>query len=401
MRSLLPFAAALGLAACIPPETLLPYAPPPEVSHAWVAFDRGGIRSSGAGGEADRAAQRMVTIDDPVRVASISKLVVALGVMRLVEEGKLDLDEDVSERLGWSLGNPAFPDRPISPRMLLSPRSSIRDQGDNYVIPLGGGVAEMLADPASFDEAHAPGAFFRYSNLNFPVVASLMEKATGERFDLLMKRIVLDPLGVDACFNWSGCSAESLARAVVLYEEDGSPLRDDLKGRRPDCLVTPAADGRCDLSGYPLGTNGALFSPQGGLRISMRDLAVIGRLLLNEGRHEGRPFLKASSIETMLGPEWRFDGRNGETDGGFYCAYGLGTQLLPVEGEGCKDDLFGGGRRMAGHAGDAYRVRSGLWVDRAEGAGIAFFAANNGKDPLRGRTAYRAVEEWLAAKLGE
>ena len=54
---------------------------------------------------------------------------------------------------------------------------------------------------------------------------------------------------------------------------------------------------------------------------------------------------------------------------------------------------------MIGHAGAAYRVRSGLWVDPVSGTGIAFFSANNGKEPPFGRTAYRAIEEWLAAKL--
>ena len=48
-------------------------------------------------GEADRATGRLVTIDDPVRIASVSKMFVAYGVLRLVEQGKLDLDRDVSE----------------------------------------------------------------------------------------------------------------------------------------------------------------------------------------------------------------------------------------------------------------------------------------------------------------
>jgi CubicO group peptidase (beta-lactamase class C family) len=100
----------------------------------------------------------------------------------------------------------------------------------------------------------------------------------------------------------------------------------------------------------------------------------------------------------MVGPQWGFDGRNGETDDGFYCAYGLSIQTLPIRQAGCRDDLFGG-RTVIGHAGAAYRVRSGLWVDPAKGTGIAFFSANNGKEPPFGRTAYRAIEEWLAAKL--
>ncbi|WP_163360631.1 serine hydrolase domain-containing protein, partial [Klebsiella aerogenes] len=79
-------------------------------------------------GLADISASRPVTADDPVRIASISKLVVAIGVMRLVEQGRLDLDADVSRWLGWKLRNPAFPDAPISLRLLLSHRSSLTDR---------------------------------------------------------------------------------------------------------------------------------------------------------------------------------------------------------------------------------------------------------------------------------
>ena len=61
-----------------------------------VAFDREGITAIDVEGFADAATGRKVTAGDPVRVASISKLVTAIGVMRLVEQGKLDLDADVS-----------------------------------------------------------------------------------------------------------------------------------------------------------------------------------------------------------------------------------------------------------------------------------------------------------------
>jgi len=372
--------------------------PAPGVSYAWVTFDRNGERASGASGLADRAQSRAVTIDDPVRIASISKLVVGLGVMRLVEEGRLDLDRDVSDYLGWRLRNPAFPETPITLRLLLSHRSGLRDDVD-YAIPLGKTVEAAVADAKAFDPARAPGTYFRYSNLNFPVVASAMEKVTGERFDRLMARLVLGPLRLDACFNWTTCSDAAMARAVVLYAGDGTVLRDDLGGRRPDCPVVPAADGRCDLPSYRLGSNGALFSPQGGLRISARDLATVGRLLLNRGRHEGAAFLGPESIEALLAPHWRYDGANGETEGGFYCAYGLAVQQLPVPVAGCRDDLFGDGRNVMGHAGDAYGVRSGLWIDPERGEGIAYLSANNGDDPPHGRSAYRAIEEWLAARL--
>ena len=353
-----------------------------------VAFDADGVTAVRASGIADRATGRRVGADDPVRVASISKLVVALGVMRMVEAGTLDLDRDVSDWLGWKLRNPAFPDTPITLRLLLSHRSSLTD-GVDYVVPLGKRLQDVLADPKAWDGVHAPGSYFQYANIGFPVIASMMERASGERFDRLMQRLVFLPLSLDACFNWSGCSADKTARAVVLYRASGDLARDDLHGVPPPCPVV--SDSGCDLSGYALGDNGALFSPQGGMRLSMRDLAAIGGLLLRQGAG----FLRPESIAELERVEWRFDGANGDTSKGFYCRYGLATQLVPTPNQGCADDLFGDGAAWSGHAGEAYALRAGLWIDRARGRGVAFFATAV-RDGSRGRSAFSVPEERLA-----
>jgi CubicO group peptidase (beta-lactamase class C family) len=393
LRALL---AVLPLAAC---ATLPAAAPPPEprpASWAWAVFDAHRVLRSGAGGLADRATARAVTIDDPVRVASVTKLHVALGVMRLVEQRKLDLDRDVSDYLGWRLRNPAFPDAPITLRLLLSHRSSLTD-GADYVLPLDATIERHVRDPKAWDAAHGPGTFFRYTNLNFPVIASAMETVTGERFDRLMQRLVIAPLGLSACFNWTTCSDAALSRAVVLYAPDGTVKKDDLHGHLPPCPVTPAADGSCDLTRYVLGTNGAVFSPQGGLRISVADLARVGGMLLRRGRlADGSRFLSEASLAEMERLHWRHDGANGETEEGFYCAYGLAVQ---TSAQCATDDLFGDRRPRIGHAGDAYGLRSGLWIDRTTGRGIAFFATGLGDTPPKGRSSYRAVEEWLAGNL--
>src|SRR5688500_12157168 len=89
------------------------------VASVRVAFDREGIVAIDVLGLADVASGRKVSAGDPVRIASISKLVTAIGVMRLVEDGRLDLDADVSELLGWPLRHPGFPDQPITLRLLL------------------------------------------------------------------------------------------------------------------------------------------------------------------------------------------------------------------------------------------------------------------------------------------
>ena len=355
---------------------------------ASVQFEARHIGRVQASGFADPFTKRMLTVDDPVRIASVSKLAVALGVMRLVEAGKLDLDKDVSIYLGWPLRHPAFPDRLITLRLLLSHQSGLTD-GIDYALPLGTTLKGSVAHPAAWEVGHAPGTWFHYSNLNFPVIASVMEAVTGERFDRLMARLVLTPLKLDACFNWTTCSDGKVARAVVLTDGAGTVRKDRLDGKRPPCPVAPAADGGCDLAAYVPGSNGALFSPQGGMRISARDLARIGQLLARRGRG----FITPASFKTLTTPVWRFTGSNGETEGGFFCGYALAVQILANPQAGCHDDPFGDGIARIGHAGEAYGLRSGLWLDPKTGKGIAFFTTAVADDAAKGQSAFTQAEE--------
>ncbi len=372
--------------------TLLAAAAVQPVATARVTFDRAGIVSTTASGMADIAAGRRMRADDPVRVASISKLVTAIGVLRLVEAKRLNLDADVSGLLGWRLRNPAFPDVPITLRLLLSHRSSLTDRID-YVLPLDADMRAVLADPAAWDVDHAPGTWFRYTNFNFPVIAAVMERATGERFDRLMDRLVLAPLKLDACFNWAACAPGTQARAAVLYR-DGVPVKD--MDAATACPVTPARDGSCDLASWRAGRNGATFSPQGGLRISAQGLATIGRLLLGQGRVDGVRLLTPRSVALLQKPLWRSDGRNGSGEDGFTCRYGLAVAFLATPEPGCRDDPFGDGGQRLGHAGEAYGLRSGLWIDPGSGTGVAYIATDVPAAPGV-RSAYSATEERLAA----
>jgi CubicO group peptidase (beta-lactamase class C family) len=328
-----------------------------------------------------------------VRVASVSKMIVAVGVMKLVEQGTLDLTSDVSRWLGWPLRNPTFPDRAITLGMLLSHTSSVREHDDDYVIPLGGSLRQVMADPLNWDTEHGPGAnYFRYTNLNFPIVASIVEKVTGERFDIWMRREVLEPMKLDACYNWPACSDAAVARAVQL-DQGGKPVKDDLHGRRPDCPVYVDEGQPCDLNMWKLGENGSLFSPQGGLRISARGLARVGRMLLNGGTLDGVRILSSSSVDALLTQAWRFDGSDGVTENGFYCSYGHATQQVPTRVPGCADDMGTRGRILVGHAGDAYGMKSGIWIDRARGVGIAYFVTGVPAEAARGPgTAFTAAE---------
>ncbi|MBA3406227.1 MAG: beta-lactamase family protein, partial [Gemmatimonadaceae bacterium] len=191
MRPTIAVLLMLSGCAMIPDQTQSDPAP---VAQVGVAFDLRGEVGSFAQGLADPQSGRTITPDDPARVASITKLVVAIGIMRLVEQGRLDLDADVSTTLGWRLRNPAFPERSISTRMLLSHASSVRDGIDYWAIPLGASIERSMDNPKAWDDRHPPGGYFTYSNLNYPIIASLVERITGKRFDRWMRAEVLEPM---------------------------------------------------------------------------------------------------------------------------------------------------------------------------------------------------------------
>ena len=379
-------------------------APVATTARVRVAFDRDGIIATRTQGYADPASKRAITVDDPVRIASISKLVLSIGVMRLVEEGKLDLDADVSDTLGWTLRNPAFPNKKITLRLLLSHTSSLTDGAGYWQVPLDGEFKKLLDDPKAWDAAHAPGTYWRYANVGFPLIGAAMERATGERMDLLMQRLVLKPLDLHACYGWPSCDDATAARAVVLYQ-DGKPAVDDHQGKKPACGITKASDGSCDLSTWRAGKTTNVFGPQGGLRISAADLSKIGRLLLGDGEVDGVRLLTPESVRAMIGPEWSLKDGNGLTveeddpiraTKGFTCRYGLAVQSLATSLPDCGDDPFGDGVQRVGHSGNAYGLLAGLWVDRKAGTGVVYFSTGNDKPEAGERSAFSRVEEQSA-----
>jgi hypothetical protein len=104
-------------------------------------------------------------------------------------------------------------------------------------------------------------------------------------------------------------------------------------------------------------------------------------MLLNGGELDGMRIISPQSVNTLLTPSWRFDGRNGSREGesATICSYGLATQQIPTPG--CPDDPGTGGALLVGHAGDAYGLRSGLWIDRTRRRGIAYFGTDIPDDP--------------------
>jgi len=375
-----PFAASLLMLtpiACAAQDTET-QAPPATVV---VAFDKETVTPLIVEGVRNFDSGEPVEANDPVRIASISKLIMALATLRLVDEGKVDLGADVSDYLGFKVRSPKFPDAKVTLAQLLSHRAGLRDKA-GYIIPLGESLEEKLKDPEAWYADAPPGkAPFEYANLGSPVVATALEAATGERYDALLERTVFEPLGVEACINWVGCSDDMVTRAVALYRHTGEPARDYPEDLPPDCSIPVAEGVECSLDDYVPGTNASVFSPQGGVRIGMMDLAKIGQKLgraysnlyrkdrPDSERAQDRAVFGAYNLKLVLG-FLRF-GENKEQE--FFCTYGLHFQTIPAKRDGCLDDLFGDNITRIGHSGEAYGLQSGLWFNVVTGKGVVYF----------------------------
>ena len=351
------------------------------------------------------------------RVASISKPTVALGVMRLVERGILDLDGDISDYLGYPLRNPHFPGMAITARMLLGHTSSLRD-AEFYFPPLGHALRDLFepggryydggrhfAGPDSLAD-RSPGAFYTYCNLGFGLLGSIIERAAGRRFDLYMQEEVFGPLGIDGSFNVNLLTDEGFSGLSPVYRkcppdrEDGwdaegpwRPQIDDYGGMRPALPVRlrNMVGERPSLEDYRLGENGSLFSPQGGMRIRALDLALIARLFIGGGEVEtarGRVrLLREESVRAMMTPGWerRSDGGNCEEEHSRVYATGIGLQ---------RPTGPGGGSALWGHRGNAYGFLGGMFVDRSERSGYVYMIGGTGADPDLNRDPKSGLSIW-------
>ena len=154
MRGMIRRLVAGALALIAFPAAAQDTVPPPAT--VVIAFDHDTIRPLIVEGLANKETERPVEANDPVRIASISKLIMALTALRLADEGKVDLDADVSSYLGWELRSPYWPQMPVTLTHLLSHRAGLSDAA-GYIIPLGESLEAKLADPAAWRGVGPPG----------------------------------------------------------------------------------------------------------------------------------------------------------------------------------------------------------------------------------------------------
>jgi len=365
----------------------------------------------------DAAASLPANADTLFRVASVSKMVTALGAMRLVEQGKLALDTDVSRYLGYPLRNPYYTDAAITLRMLLSHTSSLRDDG-GYNFPPQVSLQSVLqaseksaapvsvwARPDASNKNYAPGRYFSYVNLNWGVIGAVMEAVSGKRFDVLMQELILQPLNISGSFHPDNLSPAELNNLATLYRKQKNDVWDLALPwqAQVDDYHRQAVPKRTYLATYQPGWNASLFSPQGGLRISARGLGRLMQMLMNEGELDGIRVLQPASVRTLITPQWRYDAalQNGDDYHGMFQSWALGFQVFTDisaahHGDRLTPPLATGGRGFTGvgHLGFAYGLESGFVFDLQTRNGMIYLIGGTGADPDKNTGEYSSLSIW-------
>ena len=345
------------------------------------------------------------------RIASISKMVATIGALRLLDQGKLDLDADISDYLGYRVRNPHFPDAKITTHMLVSHTSSLRDDNaynfpistsmQSFLTPDGAnyGNGAQWAKPAP-DHNAAPGQYFHYVNLNFGMLGAVMERVSGQRFDLYMRDTVLRPLGIAGGYNLEELSQEEVNHLAVLYRKQSNEIWNSAGPWVPqvDNLLGKIPAKRAGIDNYVLGSNATLFSPQGGLRISVEGLSKIMLMLMNHGQYQGVRILSADSTAALLRQEWRYDAdkKNGDTDRGLMRAWALGAQIFTDSSAPHNGDrlVAQGGFKAVGHLGTAYGLQSGFFFDPISRNGMIYAIGGVSADPDQNVSAFSSLNSW-------
>lgn len=196
-----------------------------EIPGASIAIVRNGkVVWTHAYGYANLEKGRKMTTDHYCRVESISKSVTAWGVMKLVEEGKINLDRPLVDYLkSWKLPDSEYSEEKVTIRQLLSQQSGM-PLGTIGVRYSPNAVIPSLKDHLSQDAVlfQEPGKSFSYSNTGFNLLELLIEEVSGQDFEIYMKENVLHPLDMrHSSFSWSDNFKPEVPNG---YDSNGKPI---------------------------------------------------------------------------------------------------------------------------------------------------------------------------------
>jgi CubicO group peptidase (beta-lactamase class C family) len=291
-------------------------------------------------------AARPVTAQSVLIQASVTKPLVAMAVMRLVEEGVINLDAPVTKYLPYfEMADVRY--KAITVRMLLSHTAGLPaapPTWDEPLDPAQDALAQALGYLVDKSLLFVPGTDWRYTNYGYIALGAVIAAVTGEPFESYMQRAWLVPLGM--AHSTFVADEVDPAQRMAIYQSDarGEPI--------PAELLCDARD-----------------APSCNLWSSCEDMVQWAKLLLNGGELQGRHFLQPQSLAAMwtaqasTGARKMYGARMGVPE----AEYGLGWFLGEVAGH-----------RLAGHTGAIPGANAQLQL--APDDGLAVIAMDNWLD---------------------
>jgi CubicO group peptidase (beta-lactamase class C family) len=290
-----------------------------------MANTRGAVRTA-TFGFSDLEAKIPVTPDHLFQIGSITKSFVALTLLQLREEGKLDLQRPILEYLPWLPIQTNY--GVVTVHHLLTHSSGLPN-----TIPV------FLSDPsARHIQAFRPGERFYYCNLGFAILGHLITKLDGRPWPEAIRARIFEPLGMHA------------SSAVI-----GSALRD-----RMAISYLPFAEDRAYLRGDRLARVGAFSfeGAAGSIASTPADMARYMQMLLNRGQGPHGRVVSAESFALFIKPNFEAP----ELSPTAHYGYGIGIDQLD-------------GHTILRHTGGMVSFMSALHVDLD--GGCAAFASIN------------------------
>jgi D-alanyl-D-alanine carboxypeptidase len=290
----------------------------PGISAAIIFPD--GSTWSTALGFADVAAAKAATTSTPFVVGSVSKTFVAAGILKLVDEGALSLDDPLSNWL------PSYPRAAqITLRMLLTHTSGVFNlyESPKYTRkvvnkPHRTWTPQMVLDKLGGAPYCNPGACYHYSNTGFILLGMVIEKETGKSLGTFWRESFFAPLGM----------------ANTFFQGDGPPPPTSAFGYRKtktgNVLINDGSTYR------PTQSEGTVIWAAGGIVASAQDIATWGRALY------GGDVLSDMSLARMTAFTF-----HPEKQGGYY---GMGTRMRQFQGY-----------NLEGHTGTLRAFNAAMW----------------------------------------
>ena len=256
----------------------------------------GDLQWSGSYGLRNYLTKEPVNDSTVFMIASTSKPVTALALLKLYDQNLIGLDDNINDYLPFKISNPNFPEEIITIRMLLSHTASLKDNWDVldplYTVDQGGDspieLEEFIKDyflpkgkyydmERNFFKKE-PGKYWEYCNMGYVIIGYIIEQVSGKSFSEFMKDEIFSPLHMKNSY-WflKDITHDNIARPHELPDKKS-------KHSEPKVLKN---------YGYP-------DFPDGQLRTTVSDYAQILKVILNDGQVDGTPFLEKNTVDEFL-----------------------------------------------------------------------------------------------------